>query len=422
MPATAGGAAGAAAAAAPARRTGVGARLRAFGPGVVVAAAFIGPGTVTTATLAGAHYGYTLLWALTFSTLATVILQEMAARLGLVTGTGLGEAIRSRFGAPAARLASVALVLSAIAFGNAAYEAGNLLGAALGVDAVIGGGGVRAWSLGLAMFSALLLWSGSYRLVERALVAMVALMSVVFVATAVVTAPPPGAVLRGLVLPSLPAGDGAVMVVVGLIGTTVVPYNLFLHAAAVGEKWRGPEALGMARLDLWVSVVLGGVVSMAIVVTSAAAGGDPANAAEMALQLEPVLGRWARAFFGLGLFAAGLSSAITAPLAAAYATAGALGWPRDLRSGRFRAVWGAVLGAGALSAAAGVRPIHAILFAQVANGVLLPAVAAFLLLAANDGRRMGEWRNGLWRNVLGVLVVLVALVLGARAVVGALGG
>ncbi len=413
---------GAAAAATPRVRAGVLGRLRSVGPGVVVAAAFIGPGTVTTATLAGARYGYALLWALTFSTLATVVLQEMAARLGLVTGAGLGEAIRSRFAGRIGRLAAVALILSAIAFGNAAYEAGNLLGAALGADAVVGDGrgALRGWAIGVAALAFPLLWGGSYRAVERALVALVGVMSVVFLVTAIGAAAPAGELLRGLLVPSLPEADGSLLVVVGLIGTTVVPYNLFLHAAAVREKWAGPESLGAARLDLGLSIVLGGVVSMAIVVTSAAAGGDPANAAEMALQLEPLLGAWARAFFGLGLLAAGLTSAITAPLAAAYATAGALGWPRDLRSGRFRAVWIGVLAAGALSAAVGVRPVQAILFAQVANGVLLPAIAVFLLLAANDRRRLGEWRNGPVLNVLGVLVVLVSLGLGARAVLGAL--
>src|SRR5690606_37621586 len=118
--------------------------LRSAGPGAVVAAAFIGPGTVTTATLAGAGYGYSLLWALTFSTIATVILQEMAARLGLVTRHGLGEAVRTQFGGAAMRVLACALVISAIAFGNAAYETGNLLGAALGMNG-IAGGAIRIW-------------------------------------------------------------------------------------------------------------------------------------------------------------------------------------------------------------------------------------------------------------------------------------
>jgi manganese transport protein len=155
---------------------------------------------------------------------------------------------------------------------------------------------------------------------------------------------------------------------------------------------------------------------MAIVATSAAMPhGDIRNAADMAAQLEPLLGRWARVFFATGLLAAGLTSAITAPLAAAYATAGALGWPRDLRDRRLRGVWLVVLGAGVLFAATGVRPVPAILFAQVANGVLLPAVAAFLLLAVNDRRWMGARVNGTLANVLGGAVVLVTLGLGLRA-------
>ena len=399
------------------------ARLGIVGPGAVVTAAFIGPGTVTTATVAGARFGYTLLWALTFSTIATVVLQEMAARLGLVTGAGLGEAVRRRFEGPAARLAAIALILSAIAFGNAAYETGNLLGAALGADA-FAGGGVRRWAVGAGLFAALLLWTGSYRLVERVLVALVVVMSVVFVATAVVSFPPPGELLRGLFVPTLPADPDALFVAVGLIGTTVVPYNLFLHAAAVRERWSGPADLGTARLDLTVSIVLGGVVSMAIVVTSAMTqgGATPTGAAEMAVQLEPLLGRWARVFFATGLLAAGLSSAITAPLAAAYATAGALGWPRDLRSARFRLVWLAVVATGIGFGAAGVRPVQAIVFAQVANGVLLPAIAVFLLLGVNDRRWMGDHANGWAMNVLGAAVVLVALGLGIRATVGAFGG
>lgn len=409
----------------PASVTGGGrqALLRSLGPGVIVTAAFIGPGTVTTATLAGGRFGYALLWAVLFSIIATIVLQEMAARLGLVTGAGLGEAVRRRFDGTASRLIALSLVISAIALGNAAYETGNLLGGALGADAVLGGG-TRVWALGFGLAASLLLASGSYRLVERVLVAMVVIMSVVFLATAIVLRPPLDELLRGLFMPALPEGRGeALLIAVGLIGTTVVPYNLFLHAAAVREKWSGPEALGTARLDLVVSVVLGGLVTMAIVVTSASAhiAGTPVDAAAMAVQLEPVLGRWARVFFAIGLFAAGLTSAITAPLAAAYATAGALGWPRDLRDRRFRAVWGMVLVAGVGFALAGIRPVPAILFAQVANGVLLPAIAIFLVLAANDRRWMGRWANGPWLNLAAGLVVLVAFVLGLRAVVGVFG-
>ncbi len=168
-----------------------------------MAAAFIGPGTVTTATLAGARFGTALLWALLFSTLATMALQEMAARLGLVSRQGLGEAIRARFQAPAARFAAVALVVAAIAVGNAAYETGNLLGGALGLQA-LAGGDVRVWAAVAALLGFALLWSGSYRVVQRFMVAMVGLMSVTFLATAVRVLPEAKGLLPGLVLPSLP--------------------------------------------------------------------------------------------------------------------------------------------------------------------------------------------------------------------------
>ena len=396
------------------RRTGR-PRFR-VGPGAVVAAAFIGPGTVTTATLAGAGYGYTLLWALTFSLLATLVLQEMAARLGLVTGEGLGEAVRRRFSRPAARLLAVALVIAAIAFGNAAYETGNLLGAALGAEAVWGGA-PRTWAIAAGVAAYLLLRTGSYPVVERVLIGLVALMALAFLATALVVRPPVGELLAGLFVPSVPDSAG-MLYVAGLVGTTVVPYNLFLHASAVRERWEGPEDLSAARLDLGFSILVGAIVSMAIVATSAAMvsrDADITTAADMAVQLEPLLGAWARYFFAAGLLAAGLTSAITAPLAAAYAVAGALGWPRDLKDPRLRWVWMLVLAAGIVFAGLGVRPVPAILFAQVANGILLPAIAVFLLLAANDRRWMGDRVNGTAANVAGAVVVLVALGLGLRA-------
>lgn len=395
-------------------------RRRGPGPGALVAAAFLGPGTVTTATLAGARFGVALLWALLFSVAATLVLQEMAVRLGLVTGQGLGEAIRARCRGRLARPLALGLVLGAVVLGNAAYETGNLLGGALGAEALAGSGASRWWGLLLAAAAAALLWTGSYRVVERTLVWLVGLMAAVFGVTALTLLPPPGELFAGLLVPRLPDG-GALLVAVGLVGTTVVPYNLFLHAASVRRRWEGTGDLPAARSEAALSILVGGAASMAVVVTAAAAAtGTVSDAADMAAQLEPLLGGWARAFFAAGLLAAGLTSAVTAPLAAAWAAAGALGWEPDLRSPRCRAVWIAVLGTGALFAVGGVRPVPAILFAQVANGVLLPAVAVFLLVVVNDVDRMGRWRNGPWLNLVGGTVVLVALALGIRAVAGAL--
>lgn len=389
---------------------------RDVGPGAMVAAAFIGPGTVTTATLAGAGYGVSLLWALLFSVLATLALQEMAARLGLVTGAGLGEAIRERFRGPLSRVLAVGLVLSAIAVGNAAFEAGNLAGGALGAEGLFGSGG-RGWPILLAVLAFGLLWTGRYRVVERVLIGLVAVMAIAFLSTAVILAPPPVDLLKGLLVPRI-AGGRELLLVVALIGTTVVPYNLFLHATAVGRRWSGPDDLPVARREAAFSILLGGLVSMAVVITAAGAsvGGEIRSAADMAVQLEPLLGGWARVVFSVGLLAAGLSSAVTAPLAAAYATTGTLGWDASIRGIGARAVWGVVLVVGALFAAVGLRPVPLILFAQVANGLLLPAVAVFLLLAVNDRARMGRWANARWMNVIGCGVVLVVLGLAVTTV------
>jgi manganese transport protein len=392
------------------------------GPGWLVAAAFIGPGTVTTATLAGAGFGTALLWALLFSTLATMALQEMAARLGLVTGGGLGEAMRAGLKTPFARIFSVVLVVGAIGIGNAAYQTGNLLGGALGLSGVFGGT-PQTWAAIIGVVGFTLLWRGSYRSLERVLVSLVGIMALAFVGTSVVVLPALGEILKGLFVPSLPAGS--TFVAVALVGTTVVPYNLFLHASTVSEKWSGPESLRPARQDLVTSIALGGVVSMAILLTSAGTifgmGGEVGTAADMARQLEPLLGSWARVFFGVGLFAAGMTSAVTAPMAAAYAVAGVMGWSRNLKDRRLRMVWILVLGTGLAFSLTGIRPVPAILFAQAANGVLLPAVAIFLVLAVNDRELLGEHRNGPVANIVGAVVVTISLLLGARALLAVMG-
>ena len=394
-------------------------RLPRIGPGALVTAAFIGPGTVTTCTLAGVRFGYALLWALVFATVGTLVLQEMAARLGTVGQLGLGEAIRRRFPGPL-RLLPALLVASAIGIGNAAYETGNLLGAGLGAQAAVGGD-VRWWAAGIAAGAALLLWSGSYRAIERVMIAMVLLMSLVFLVTAISVGADAGALLHGALVPAVPvAPGGGLLMALGLVGTTIVPYNLFLHASAARQRFSGDGALSAARADLGVAIVLGGVVSMAIVVTAAAAAGrglgSADSAAAMAVQLEPLLGDWAREFFAAGLLAAGLTSAITAPLASAYALAGVFGWPADLRDARLRLVWGAVLATGVGFAVAGVKPLPAIVFAQAANGLLLPLVAIFLLVVMNDRALLGRASNGWLANVLGVVVVVLAVVLGVKAI------
>ena len=388
------------------------------GPGALVAAAFIGPGTIATCSMAGARFGFSLLWGLAFSIAATVILQEMAARLGVLSRMGLGEALRKHFHKVIPRLLTAILVISAIAIGNAAFEAGNIAGARMGLESlgIIPLAQGRIWVPVIGAITFVVLFSGNYRLIEKVLVSLVIIMSLTFFATALLLRPDPAGILRGMLVPSFPAGS--LLTIVGLIGTTVVPYNLFLYASAVQERFREPADLPQARADISVSVVVGGLISMAIVVSAASAyfgsGQLPEGGADMARQLEPLLKSWSGWFIGTGLFAAGISSAITAPLAAAWATAGIMGWERNMRSWRFRLVWMLILLAGTGFAVTGYKPMQIILFAQAANGILLPVIVIFLLKIMNSRQIMGKHTNGWLSNLLGSLVLLTVLALSIR--------
>lgn len=396
---------------------------RSIGPGALAAAAFLGPGTVTTATVAGARLGYALAWALVFATLAAIVLQETAARLGVVGRLGLGEAITRSAASPALRWSMVGLILAALFVGNAAYQGGNIAGAALGLRAIVPGAGQRSLAALVAVLALSPLLLGGYRAIERLLIGAVAVMTLAFAAALVVVGPDWVALARGSAVPAIP--PGGLPLVVGLIGTTIVPYNLFLHAAAARTHWADADRLPEARFDAAFSIGVGGLVSILVLATAAAslfgAGLAVEDGADMARQLEPAFGPGARYLMAVGLFAAGLSSAITAPLATGYAATELFGLPSDPRAAGFRAVAGTVVLVGAAIALSGARPVPVILFAQFANGLLLPIVAFFLLRAANDPRLLGRHTSGRLANAAGILVVLVTAVLGLRAVAQAVG-
>ena len=401
------------------------AKLKNIGPGAMVAAAFIGPGTVTTATLAGAGYGYTLLWAIVFSIIATVILQEMSARLGVIGGMGVGEALRKKIRRKRVYIMASGLVISAILIGNAAYEAGNISGAILGFDVnevTLFGRYMNPLVFLIGGSAFFLLLSGKYKLIERSLVLMVSILGIVFLVSAMLLKPSVGEIIKGMFVPALPGKS--LLMVIGLIGTTVVPYNLFLHASTARDKWSGDHNVINARWDTYISVIFGGIITMAILVTSASAFQGQAktvnSAADLSQQLMPILGDWSHAFIAIGFLAAGLSSSITAPLAAAFATSEILGWKKDLKDIKFRMVWLGVLLVGVLFSSLGFKPMQVILFAQVANGLLLPVIAAFLLWIMNDKSIMGKFANSFTMNAFGVLVILVTIVLGLKGIFGAL--
>ncbi len=392
-----------------------------IGPGTLVAAAFIGPGTVTVCTLAGVEYGFTLLWAMLLSIVATIVLQEMAARLGLIHGSGLAATVRQELKTPVLKYLAIFMILSAILIGNAAYEAGNIGGGILGLETAFNSTVVEIFDLRLnylsfilGMIAFIILYIGKYKLIEKSLISLVVIMSIAFLITAISTRPNLTEVLHGMFIPTMP--EGSLLMVIAIVGTTVVPYNLFLHASLVREKWKDVSGLRAARTDTVVSIILGGVVSMAIIICAAAVNTKGvSSAADLAVALQPVFGVYSKYLISIGLFAAGLTSAITAPLAAAYVASECFGWEKDMRTARFRAVWVVILSIGVIFASLGINPIEVIRFAQVANGLLLPVIAGFLLWVMNRTNILGIYRNSKWLNGLGLLIVFITLILSLRS-------
>ena len=398
-------------------------RLKEVGPGAVVAAAFIGPGTVTSCFTSGASYGTTLLWAILFSTISVIIMQSMASRLGIVTQKGLGEALREKYTGKGARIFLGILVIAAVFVGNVAYETGNLTGSVLGMQAISPVLDTATMKIVLTLIigvvSFILLFSGSYKYIEKVLTGLVVAMGLIFLVCAFASKPDWGAVLKGLFVPSVPAGEKSWMTVAALMGTTVVPYNIYLHASSSAKKWNNPEEdIATSNLDSILAIGLGGLISLAIIVCASAVlgvEGVTTDGKVMAQSLTPLLGSWSTVIFGIGLFAAGFSSAITAPLAAAFASSGILGWGEDMKKLRFKVIWFIVLAFGIVAACTlGKSPAEIILFAQAANAFLLPITGILLLIACNDKKLMGNYKNGIIINILAIVVIGVFLFIAAR--------
>lgn len=352
----------------------------------LIAAAFIGPGTVATAARAGSQGGWYYLGFVVLAAVAGLLLMEMVARLTLVSGQSLGH-ILGRNGRWLGWLCFGAVLL-----GCMAYQSGNLLGALGGVQLMVPA--QKYWVLPIGALALLVLWPGESRKIARALAGVVALMGVVFVVTATI-----------LVFGEQPlAGQATVTTatIIGLVGTTIVPYNFFL-AAGLG---RG-ETLADMRRGLLASFVVGAFITGSIVLvgslSSSFTGFD-----DLARTLGAMFGDGGAMILGIGLFAAGFSSAVTAPLAAALAG-------RELLAGNnaasfgprgvwFRVIWIAVLTVGLSVALLDLDMVTVILAAQIANGLLLPFIAAIVLVLANDRRLLGDRVNAWWQNGLGFVI------------------
>lgn len=388
--------------------------MRRFGPGMLVAAAFIGPGTVTTASIAGANFGFVLMWALLLSIIVTFVLQEMSSRLGIVSGLGLSEALRSSINNHFLKAFLMILIVFALGIGNAAFEVGNITGAAIGLSQ-ISSLSISSSVLIVGILVLILLGTRIFKMLEQILTVLVVIMSLLFLLTMITIEIDYSKLLRGLFIPTVTASS--LLTIMALIGTTVVPYNLFLHADASKRKWKDQEvtqALNNSRADTAISIGLGGLITLAIMSTSAVAffGSSMEISSEnLARQLEPILGSYSSYIFNFGLFVAGITSAVTAPLAASIAVTEALGWKNDPSSFRFKLVWIIILLIGLLFAYFGTKPLQAILFAQATNALLLPFLALFLFYVVNNSRLMGSHKNTITINMIALIIIMAVVLL-----------
>ena len=390
--------------------------FRDIGPGVLIAAAFIGPGTVTLCTIAGASFGYSLIWAIVLSIFSTIVLQEMSLRIGLITNMNLAQVIRINIKSKFLNRLLLILIISSILIGNAAYEAGNITGASLGISAILNSESINYIPIFIGLIAFIILYQGNYKILERFLVLLVLIMSISFFITAIMTKPNIESLLNGILSPELNSTN--IMVVLGLVGTTVVPYNLFLHSSLVSEKWGSSNKLKVARFESFFSILIGGLISLSIIITAASVNNKDVNGViDLAKGLEPLYGKFAIYFLGIGLFASGITSSITAPLAAAYVAKSCFDWDDSLKSQKFRAIWIIILFSGVIASMVELNPIEIIKFAQFSNSLLLPIIAIILLWLINNKSIISQRYRYKFQNILGSVIFILSIILGAKGLI-----
>jgi len=373
----------------------------------IISAAFIGPGTVTTCTKAGAQFGYALLWALTFSTIATILLQEIAARVSMATGKNLGEIIALKF-QQRQGIGLPKILFLAVAFGCAAYQSGNILGAVAGLRLMAS---VPSYVFTLAVIGICyaLLIKGSIKQIAHVMGFLVLIMGCVFCYVCIQMDISIKDLLKGVFIPSVPPSSGSL--IIGLVGTTIVPYNLFL-GSGIGKE----QSLNEMRFGIGIAVTIGGLISMAILLAGSGVTGTYSYQA-VSEAIAAKSGKLGSLFFALGLFAAGLSSAITAPLAAAICGQSLLGQSNSIdwqKNGKyFKSTWVVILLSGGIFGMLNVQPIPAIIAAQGINGLLLPLVCVAIYLAIRDQNQLpDQFRHREWLNKVYLVIIWVTCFLG----------
>jgi len=385
--------------------------LALLGPGIITANVDNDAGGITTYSLAGAQFGMSLLWMMLPTTVALVVVQEMCARMGAVTGKGLADLIRESFGVKITFYVMIALLLTNL--GNTVSEfAGiaasmELFGVSKYVSVPLGA--VAVW---------LLIVKGSYRIVEKVfLVACV--VYVAYPVAAIMSGPDWGEVLHASVVPDMHVTPSSVTMMIGVIGTTIAPWMQFYQQASVVEKGITKEDYAFSRLDVIVGCIMAIVVAFFIVVACAAtifkAGIQIDTAADAAMALTPLVGEYATGLFAVGLFNASIFAACVLPLSTAYYICEGMGWElgvdKDFREAP-QFFWLFTL---IIAVSAGVilwpdAPLIAIMYiSQVVNGAVLPFVLIFMLRLINDKRLMGDYVNGPVFNAIAWGTVLIVM-------------
>ena len=394
-------------------RRGLVAFLAVMGPGLIAGIAGNDAGGITTYSVMGAQSGLSLLWLFPITIVILAIVQEMAARLGVVTGQGLSDLIRDRFGVRPTAFAMAILLVA-----NLANTVAEFSGAAAALEIF----GISRYIV--VPIVALAIWAlvlkASYRTIERVFLSVIVVF-LAYIASAILANPDWGAVGRALVTPKLDLSPALLLLMVAVVGTTITPYMQFYLTSAVAEMGIGVDELNLERADAIGGSIWTNVIAIFIVVATAttvgAVGGRITSAADAAQALEPVAGRLAEALFAVGLFGASVLAATIMPLSTAFVICEAFGWESgvDKRFGDARAffsIYTFVLAAGALIVLVpGLDLLPLIIASQNLQGLLLPVVLIFMALLVNDARLMGEHRNGKVANVLawGAIAIIVAL-------------
>ena len=399
--------------------------LKNIGPGVIITSAFIGPGTVTLCILSGIQYGYSLIWCIIFSIIATCYLQEISSRLGIISRKGLSE-ILTDIDNKLIRKIAISFIFLSLFVGNIAYESGNISGTSMGLETFIGSSTFNFFNVDInflpiiiGIILILIVGNGTYKTFEKFLVFLVSMMSVTFIFLAIISKPNISDLLNGLV-PSV--DDNNFIYVIGLIGTTVVPYNLFLHSYVSKNKWKTKEDYKKSVFDTIISITIGGIISLSIIITSASVHtlfnpSEIKNAVDLGNQLSPILGNFSKYFISIGLFCAGITSSITAPIATSYALSGIFKYEPKWENPSFKKVSYTVIIIGVLFSSLSYKPIVIIKFAQFINGLFLPLIAGFLLWSINKRKIMGNYINSKTYNLLGIFIVIISLFISYRSLI-----